>query len=86
MNPLPENISTIHGRSFAMIRHARRHDLDSVRLVASESVADQVEAAAQIMSLAVTAALLAADVPEGDFERLLELAAVSLAQAEPDGI
>lgn len=79
---MPDHPAVIHGRSFALIQHALRGDLDAVKIVAAEPLGDRVTAAAQIVSLVEVAALLLSHVPEPERQQLLDEAAVALALAE----
>lgn len=78
--------AVIHGRSFALIQHALRGDLDAVKIVAAEPLGERLTACAQIVSLVEVCALLLARVPEQERERLLQDCAVALAQAEADDV
>lgn len=83
---MTEHPATIHGRSFALIQHALRGDLDAVKIVAAEPLDDRLTACAQIVSLVEVSALLLAHVPEVERQQMLDEAAVALALAEGDAV
>lgn len=80
---MTDHPATIHGRSFALVRHMLRGDLEAVAVLAAEPLLDQTAACAQILSLTEVAALVVAYIPEPERERLFDEITVTLAQQEP---